>query len=285
LAILLAFGREGRNNQLGNATDTVVLGSENQNMFAATHVKTLSALLESIETGLDQKPGTRWFRGCSDFNHALLPSLMRHPDVSSGVASAAAMEERLTAKFRQTSPPFLGAPPDSKFDWMFLQQHYGVPTRLLDWTENPFIALYFALSDRAQNGPPCIWVLDPLEWTRQALNNPTISRIPEPQDSAARNFLDNLNDPVVPPHYPIALYSNHTNARIVAQRGTFTMFGVGTLPMERLPYARQCLQCFVIDEAVRAPLLGKLNAIGYTHSVVYPDLSGLGREIKTLFGF
>jgi hypothetical protein len=254
-------------------------------MIEAVSVTKLHDLLRSIEQDVEATPGIRWFRGASNYNHSLLPSLMRHASVRSGATSAGDLEDRLNARFQQTSPPFLTGQPASKFDWLFLQQHYGVPTRLLDWTENPFIALYFALSDRSADGPPCVWVLDPLTWTKRSLNNPNLPRIPAPQDSAAQLFLDSLGDALAPRHDPIAIYSNHTNSRIVAQRGAFTMFGVGRTAMEELGYAKDCLRCYVIEEAVRAELLAKLNAIGYTHSVVYPDLSGLGREIKTIFGF
>jgi hypothetical protein len=55
--------------------------------------------------------------------------------------------------------------------------------------------------------------------------------------------------------------------------------------MEELAYADECLKCYIIDEALKSILHKKLLSIGYTHSVVYPDLAGLGVELKTSFGF
>lgn len=255
-------------------------------MVTVQPVTTLNELLKQIEDRIDGALGPRWFRGVGNHvDHKLTPSLLRHPDVINGTQNPIELEDRLEAKFQQTSPPFLQNQPQSKFDWLFLQQHFGVPTRLLDWSENPFIALYFALSSSSAGKTPCLWTLDPLAWTKKSLNNPNLPRIPDPKDNAAALFLDGLKDPLAPRTDPIAIYANHSNSRIVAQRGAFTIFGVGKTPMEEIAYAEDCLHCYTIEESLKQTLFKKLNSIGYTHSVVYPDLSGLGAEMKTLFGF
>jgi hypothetical protein len=51
--------------------------------------------------------------------------------------------------------------PDDYFGWLFLAQHYGLPTRLLDWTENPLVALYFAVENPEEKTDGCIWALWP----------------------------------------------------------------------------------------------------------------------------
>ena len=196
-----------------------------------------------------------------------------------------ALESSLNTRFRQTSPPFLQSTPSTDFDWLFLQQHFGVPTRLLDWSENPFVSLYFALSSSKPGEDAALWILDPILWTQSSLTNPGLTVIPDPSTAAATQFYSGLRDPIMPRRDPIAIHSNHTNNRVVAQRGTFTLFGIGKSPMESLSYAKDCLTLFVIDRDLKTRLYEKILRIGYTHSVIYPDLSGLGSEIKTSFGF
>lgn len=255
-------------------------------MVQVEEITKLHELLRHIELSLEAADGPRWFRGAGDYEHELLPSLLRHPDVKNGSVRPLDLEARINARFSQTCPPFLSlSGPLTEFDRMFIAQHYGVPTRLLDWSENPFIALYFALSTGSPDKLSCVWVLDPLLWTKESLNNPMLPRIPDPVDNAAIRFLESLHDPLAPRNDPIAIFANYTNARVVAQRGTFTIFGQGAIPMEKIHYAKKCLRCFYFGPSVRAELHKKILAIGYTHSVIYPDLSGLGTELKTSFGF
>ena len=254
-------------------------------MTKVVDISTLRELMQHVEGSLDATPGSRWFRGCGSYpSHQLEPTLLRHPEVKAKTVDPLALEQRLRSRFSQTSAPFLASIPATPFDWLFLQQHYGVPTRLLDWTENPFIALYFALSSGSATDDACVWLLNPVKWNQKALNNANLDRIPDATMPTATQFLANPGDDFSP-HDPIAIFGNHTNFRITAQKGTFVMFCKSSEPMEERGYPDDCLFCLRILSTHRKAIYEKLLSIGYTHSVVYPDLSGLGVEIKTTFGF
>src|ERR1700689_3191158 len=104
--------------------------------------KSYVALIEKLQS---QTANSLWFRGCGKRNHQLMPSLYRHKTIKTkeGIEK---LERPLMTRFRQRSIPLHNRPLTDDWDTLFFMQHYGVPTRLLDWTENPFIAFYFAVT-------------------------------------------------------------------------------------------------------------------------------------------
>lgn len=95
---------------------------------------------------------TRWFRGQSKSSWRLEPSLARSPTWLS-------KEAALIKRFRQNATAMIQARPADDWEWLFLMQHHGLPTRLLDWSENPLVALYFATGEHREDGAGCAAVV------------------------------------------------------------------------------------------------------------------------------
>src|SRR5437016_6269667 len=112
---------------------------------------------------LSQLPQNRplWYRGQTDAQWSLVPGLARR-----GGKDWIADESMLLTRFRQNAVPLVpaGTKTDTVWDWLLLMQHYGVPTRLLDWSENALAGLYFAVvgADQSSRRDGCVWVLDAL---------------------------------------------------------------------------------------------------------------------------
>jgi hypothetical protein len=226
-----------------------------------------------------------WFRGARKASYGLVPSLYRH-SIKKSAEELRQLESDLMGTFRDRAPPFTSQIPTVAMEMLFLMQHHGVPTRLLDWTENPYVALFFALEVNEAGDDAAVWTLDPVSLNKTALANNTGSD----RVLAANDELLNAYQPggqvKSSGKLPVAMYGVHNSRRIVAQRGVFVLFGTSTTPMEsNTDLSPALMKKLVIPAAARQTIFKALHNMGVTDSVVYPDLDGLGREIKNRYGY
>ncbi|MCB5383968.1 FRG domain-containing protein [Blautia glucerasea] len=57
--------------------------------------------------------------------------------------------------------------PYDRASWLTMMQHYGLPTRLLDWSESPLVALYFALSEKKDDIDAAVWIMNPMKLNKK----------------------------------------------------------------------------------------------------------------------
>ena len=87
----------------------------------------------------------QWFyRGHANSEYKLQPSLFRLPLKYSKEDA----ERYLMTNFKAEATPHLIHTPSDENEWLAIAQHFGLPTRLLDWTTNALIALYFAVESQ-----------------------------------------------------------------------------------------------------------------------------------------
>ena len=216
-----------------------------------------------------------WFRGEPETKTPLLPKIYRIDDLKF-------KENQIVQRFRLMGPAYSAGilPPTFEHtdQWLYIMQHVGVPTRLLDWTEGLLQALYFSL----QNKPSVLWMLDPME-----LNSLTISRqsneIEFPiswnnQDSPAfRNIQAAFLQGIGSTNYPIAFIPTYIHPRMAVQRSTFTVHGslpISICSIDGLSH----LVKIDIDPMCNEKMISNLRLLGLSSRSLFPDLDGLGRD-------
>lgn len=281
------------------ATKTIAIQS------IAEFAKQVQRLLDNTRLRVAGVPSAmNWYRGhSSSIKYRLSPSLYRHKTITDP-AGLLKLEESMMWDFkRQAMLHSYRGPIDDplgRIELLFYMQHSGVPTRLLDWSNNPFIALYFALSGARKDATgayadaAAVWVFDPYTWNRHALKEMSWGDggPANAEDLRIRTYLpQSAGSSSVGRKYelPIALVGAVNSPRMMAQRGHFALFSEDTRPMETIydkgKFPTGSLVKLEISANCIAQLLRDLIALGYTDSVAYPDLEGLAKEVKRLHGF
>lgn len=219
--------------------------------------------------------GARWFRGQRDEAWALAPSVLRNR----GWLEA---EANMIKRFRQIGASRIRHQPSNEWEWVCLAQHHGIPTRLLDWSENPLIGLYFAVEAGSSgddvNGK--LFSLDP-----DVLNEKTVGM------PAGVLLLgqDELLDDYLPSSSPrmkrgsLAVVAPQSFDRIVAQSGVFT----AAHKLDSQEIGKSCpeaIEEFVVPQTAKARLRVELQRLNITAATVYPDLEHISMAIKQLYG-
>jgi hypothetical protein len=226
-----------------------------------------------------------WFRGQKSSDYALIPSLVRHERLIRS-------ESDLMALFIQRGRSLLEDIGD-KWSLLAVMQHYGVPTKLLDWTSDINTALYFALiynvsfSERMYN--PHVWVLNPFRLNQMVTGKNVIfdemDPVPAPYSPANK---DGCNWPYA---LPIALGIAWRDKRLTAQRGFFTYHGTSATPLDESTRIIDdgklfsCAKKVVIQSHEIKSLRKFLKQSRISHFEMFSDLDNLAKDLKEQMGF
>lgn len=209
------------------------------------------------------------FRGHAVCGWQLIPSLGRIDveNLDTGYGGWAGLEGAILDDFELNGIPHLEKKPASKLEWMIHAQHFGVPTRLLDWTTNPLKALFFTVSD-----------------VKKHYTDGAVFHLMPGLYINSSKYMDCDID-VLTVFHPI-----HINKRIMAQDGCFTLF---PLPDRYNDFVRLAegmpdenstnLEMITIPGSSKMKILVELLKLGISFQSIFPGIDGVARTIKNKY--
>jgi hypothetical protein len=239
-------------------------------------VRSVSEALGALKEQSRQRGQIVWFRGHGVKSWKLVPTLARIP-------SHLKAEGALIKRFMQNAVPHVERPPQNEWEWMFLMQHHGAETRLLDWSESPLAALYFAVFNKAHAGGGAVWCLDPL-----ALNEAANLRFPFKIEIPAFG-LDKVLESYLPSNvqenpsklFTVAIVGPRNTPRMAAQLGTFTINHRLHEPIEEIGDGQHVWRWIIPGKAKRG-IRRELAQLGYTALTLFPELDRVADVTKEL---
>jgi hypothetical protein len=225
-----------------------------------------------------------WFRGVTNKDFKLVPSIYRKHIWNYNQNLAEDMFHQFIRHAKCLNPKYKDF---DKWEWYQVQQHYGLPTRLLDWTEGSLIALYFAVRQIGNNDTPAVWVIDPFSFNRITIKGRFLlysdKLIQDKRDEIINKYISSDELPVL----PVAILPTYFDNRISSQKSTFSIHGSAVDGFDQVFFKDKenyrCVQ-LLFNPTKASFIKQSLVQAGISEVILFPDLEGLAREIKHSYG-
>jgi hypothetical protein len=217
-----------------------------------------------------------WFRGHRDATWKLIPKVYGFVDAD---------EDEIRSEFKRRASQLIGQEklpdPHDNWAWYFLMQHYGAPTRLLDWTDGALLALHFALRHSRADVDAAVWLLDPIWVNERAIGRAQVILTDYPPGVAAKYLPRTYSRQTIRSNWPAAIDPPHVARRVAVQHSRFTIHGNYRDGLDRLSGRRGSrVVKITIGKNGIGQMKRDLATCGVAETTLFPDLEGLCRELE-----
>ena len=248
--------------------------------------------VEELLTSINELPNSFLYRGQADADWRLQSSLERILGDDWTAENAQKFEEfslkQFCSKFHLYDRE--NVTPNSKLAWLSVMQHHGVPTRLLDFTGSPYVALYFALEayNPLTQRDLALFAFDYSAILEQSINQikskdsafqETRASLVDKQDEIFESIVDRFAYDIAWVTEPKVL-----NARLDRQAGSFLLSGNRGVRIQDILASSLYSNCriykYLIPHSLYHGIFALLRKMNITSKSLYGDLDGLARAIR-----
>jgi hypothetical protein len=252
-------------------------------------VSSFVGLLDQFKDDLGLKRSTwnPWYRGHSDVDWTLLPSMYRPPE-------RAELERELLRDFKIWMSTEHSFSPNNEIEWIFVAQHHGLPTRMLDWTENPLVSLFFAAENSHNNKDGKIFVIHPAEFNEMVgfsthnniPNSQGLVSVPTTDQEFFSHYIVNLIDSNVSREpaakLPTAFRPKSRFKRSMSQNGVFTIHGNDKTPLDKYqpsPFGIKMIE-IIVPYGEKQKIKRQIYDVGINHGYLFGDPDSVAKSVR-----
>lgn len=283
-------------------------------VFLITDLQQYVDAIEVItKIGYEQQPTNLFYRGMNDESYELLPSLFRRTKDGYHIyLSNPQMEQEIICSFMKESACFLkGYINDDDYrTWLTYGQHFNVPTRLLDWTGNSLVALYFAVCDQNTDVNSVVWILNTNLYSQYVGPQMDDNQIGQTLNEQIDNYSSCAFSNIKPSQYkfPLPFVPSYIDERMRAQISRFMIWGNDETPLNKLqniyiitynnwlqkqiiapgyliksyPPGRFLFK-IIISKVQKTKIRNQLDYCGINRKMLFPGLDSIGAYIKDFY--
>jgi len=224
-----------------------------------------------------------WYRGQSKSEYKLIPGVYRDTFNVKDDKVRLEKERHLFKDFKSLSSSMI-SPQVTPEKMYFLMQHYGMETRLLDWSSAALVALYFAVKNNSESNGS-VFILDAYKLvdcqvsTKSRFGIASSSRKEYTDSVKHLNWEPNLQFPA----YTFPVSGDYIDSRIVLQKGGFTFHVNGEDLIKNEKIMNQCLWRIDIKGSSKKELKKDLQSLGVDEFSIYGNLDSLSISIKSRY--